>query len=117
MLDALELPEAEACASRRLSVPRRQSTTCAATGTTLEGARLELLVPPGRSTASVAVERLDGAPVAVCAAVLDATCACAHEGCSDGPALPRVELDLGEPEGTLVLALAPGTYFVELCAR
>lgn len=112
----IELAPGNECTSRTLAIPSRERTSCGGLPSELAGARVRLVAPRGlRWVASI--DRTDGTPSAVCAGVLDPSCACASGECADASER-TLELELGTVErDELEIALGAGTYTMQLCAR
>ena len=123
MVDAASLPTAVEvtagglCAARRLSIPNRLPLACDGLASEPGGTRVTLRGHPSTRW-TLSVERTDGSPGAVCAAVLDALCRCARAECTDAVTERMLIVDLGVVEDEEVEIMLPaGTYSVELCTR
>lgn len=117
LITSLVVAEGAECASTRLSVPIRERLTCGDLPADFGGARVALRGNVSTRWA-VYVERTDGSPEAVCAAVLDSGCRCSIGQCTNDSAERLLTLDLGTVEREQVdVVFAPGTYSVELCSR
>ncbi|HJL15540.1 MAG TPA: hypothetical protein RMH99_07795 [Sandaracinaceae bacterium LLY-WYZ-13_1] len=107
--------DGQECVFRSLSVPSREVLGCGALPES-GGARVRFEGRPG-AIWRVTIDRSDGTPGAICAAVLDAACQCTLTQCTDSSADRLLVLDLDRvDEESLDLFLAAGTYDVELCA-
>ena len=105
------------CTVTRLSIPRRHQLSCGALPGDFEGSRVVLEGRVGQNWRLI-VDRLDGTPEAVCAAVLDDMCRCARGECTANAAERQLVMDLGTADRTPIeVVLGAGTYEVELCSR
>lgn len=108
--------EGAECSTQRLAVPVRESLACGELPAGFGGARVAFVGRPStRWTAIVA--RTDGAPGAICAAVLDDACRCERTPCTDSTQR-ELTIDFGIVErDTMEVVVPAGTYSIELCTR
>lgn len=111
------LPVGMACMVMPVSIPPRHNLSCGALPADFQGSRFVL---EGRANQNwrLSLDRTDGSPEAVCAAVLNDLCQCVRGDCTPNAAERQLVMDLGVvAEDTLEVVLPAGTYNLEFCSR